>query len=133
MNLSSVANTEDLSTWDREKFLKQIGINTTSTASGFTDSTCLSLNTGTDGSTVDSYYKTMVNNIGVIKQESDRIAANQETILANLQEQKSEVSGVSLDEEMTNLIQFQHAYQANAKIISTVNELLDVVINGLKR
>ncbi|MBV1822342.1 hypothetical protein KUA25_30510, partial [Bacteroidales bacterium MSK.15.36] len=43
------------------------------------------------------------------------------------------VSGVSLDEEMTNLIQFQHAYQANAKLISTVDELLDVVVNGLKR
>ena len=33
---------------------------------------------------------------------------------------------------MANIIQFQHAYQANAKIISTVDELLDVIINGLK-
>jgi flagellar hook-associated protein 1 len=33
---------------------------------------------------------------------------------------------------MTNLIQFQHCYQANAKAISTVDTLLDVVINGLK-
>ncbi len=34
---------------------------------------------------------------------------------------------------MTNLIQFQHSYSANAKMISTIDELLDVVINGLKR
>jgi flagellar hook-associated protein 1 FlgK len=34
---------------------------------------------------------------------------------------------------MANLIQYQHAYQANAKIIATVDELLDVVVNGLKR
>jgi Flagellar hook-associated protein len=40
---------------------------------------------------------------------------------------------VSLDEETTNLIQYQHAYQANAKMISTIDELLDVVINGLKK
>jgi flagellar hook-associated protein 1 FlgK len=38
-----------------------------------------------------------------------------------------------MDEEMTNLIQFQHCYQANAKMISTVDELLDVVVNGLKK
>jgi len=53
--------------------------------------------------------------------------------LANLEDQRSEISGVSLDEETTNLIQFQHAYQANAKMISTIDELLDVVINGLKK
>ena len=43
------------------------------------------------------------------------------------------VSGVSLDEEMVNMITFQHAYQANAKMISTIDQLLDVVINGLMR
>ncbi len=48
-------------------------------------------------------------------------------------EMKNSISGVSLDEEMADLIQFQHAYQANAKVISTVDELLDVIINGLKR
>ena len=38
-----------------------------------------------------------------------------------------------LDEEMTNLIAAQHAYAANAKVVSTVDELLDVVVNGLKK
>ncbi len=37
------------------------------------------------------------------------------------------------DKIKANLIQYQHAYNANAKIISTIDELLDVVINGLKR
>lgn len=130
-NLSSVASTQDLTLMDRKSFLKAIGIDTT--ASGFSDSDCLSLNAGTEGSTVDSYYKTIVNNLAVANQEATRISDSQETILGNLEDQKSAVSGVSLDEEMTNLIQFQHAYQANAKMISTVDELLDVVINGLKR
>jgi flagellar hook-associated protein 1 FlgK len=58
---------------------------------------------------------------------------NQETLLSSFQETRESISGVSLDEEMASLIQYQHAYQANAKIISTVDELLDVVINGLKR
>ena len=43
------------------------------------------------------------------------------------------VSGVSLDEEMINLIQFQHAYNASAKVVSTIDSLLDVVVNGLMR
>ena len=93
----------------------------------------MNLNAGTDGSTVDSYYKTIINNLAVANQEATRISTNQDTILANLQDQKSSVSGVSLDEETTNLIQFQHAYQANAKMISTIDELLDVVINGLMK
>ncbi|WP_279261234.1 flagellar basal body rod C-terminal domain-containing protein, partial [Clostridium neonatale] len=52
--------------------------------------------------------------------------------LESYEEQRLSVSGVSLDEEMTDLITFQHAYQANAKMINTVDQLLDVVINGLK-
>ena len=52
--------------------------------------------------------------------------------LESYEEQRLSVSGVSLDEEMTDLITFQHAYQANAKMINTIDQLLDVVINGLK-
>ena len=127
MNLSDIGSKEDLSKMDRETFLKKIGI------TGFSDSDSLTLSGGTSGSTVDTYYKTIINNLGVSSQEAARQAKNQETILGNLEEQRLSVSGVSLDEEMTDLIQFQHAYQANAKMISTINELLDVVINGLKR
>jgi len=131
MNLSSTTLPDDLSGTDRKTFLNDIGIDTATT--GFSDSTCLNLNAGTDGSTVDSYYKSIINNLAVDNQEATRVSDNQASILANLEDQKAAVSGVSLDEEMTNLIQFQHAYQANAKIISTIDELLDVVINGLKR
>ena len=38
-----------------------------------------------------------------------------------------------IDEEMVNLIQFQHSYNASAKVISTIDSLLDVVVNGLVR
>lgn len=127
MNLSSIEDSEDLTKMDRATFLSKVGI------SGFKDSTSLNLNAKTDGSTVDTYYKSIINNLSVEIQEANRQVNNQASVLSNLQDQKASVSGVSLDEEMTNLIQFQHAYQANAKIISTVNELLDVIINGLMR
>lgn len=134
MNLSNVKSTEDLTKMTRKKFLEEIGIDDASgTGTGFSDSTCLNLNAGINGSTVDSYYKTIINNLATTSQEASRQVDNQEAVLSNLEDQKASVSGVSLDEEMTNLIQFQHAYQANAKMISTIDELLDVVINGLKR
>jgi flagellar hook-associated protein 1 len=86
-----------------------------------------------NGMKIDSYFKDTIDKLGVQSGEAKRMVKNQETLLASFQQTRESVSGVSLDEEMASLIQYQHAYQANAKIISTVDELLDVVINGLKR
>lgn len=86
------------------------------------------------GKAMGYYYKDMISDLGTKTQEAQRVVDKQENnTIATLEDQKSSVSGVSLDEEMTDLIQFQHAYQANAKMISTIDELLDVVINQLKR
>ncbi|WP_291572654.1 flagellar hook-associated protein FlgK [Clostridium sp. UBA4548] len=85
------------------------------------------------GAKVESYFKTTVSELGVEGQRAQRIVKNQGELLEGLVTRRASVSGVSMDEETVNLIQFQHAYQANAKMISTVDELLDVVINGLKR
>lgn len=87
----------------------------------------------TDGMKVDNYFKDTIDKLGVQSQEAKRIVKNQEALLSSFEESRLSVSGVSLDEEMANLVQFQHAYQANAKMIATVDELLDVVVNGLKR
>jgi flagellar hook-associated protein 1 len=43
------------------------------------------------------------------------------------------VSGVSLDEEMTNMLAYQHGYQAAARLVTTVDEMLDVLINRTGR
>lgn len=87
----------------------------------------------TGGMKIDSYFKDSIDRLGVQAQEAKRMVKNQQSVLAGFEESRLAVSGVALDEEMTNMIQFQHAYQANAKIISTVDELLDVIVNGLKR
>jgi flagellar hook-associated protein 1 FlgK len=42
------------------------------------------------------------------------------------------VSGVNLDEEMTNMLQFQHGYQAAAKMVTTINDMLDSIINMVR-
>lgn len=108
----------------------------TNDAGGFANDPNISatLNTivnSTDGMTLDNYFKDTVDSLGIQEQEAKRMVTNQSTLLAGITQAKDSVSGVSLDEEMANLVQFQHAYQANAKIISTVDQLLDVVVNGL--
>ncbi|KZL94055.1 flagellar hook-associated protein FlgK [Clostridium magnum] len=111
----------------RTEFLSGI-LKTDSTVSGLK-----TISNDTGGMTIDSYFKDTVDRLGIQEQEARRMVDNQAKLLAGFKESRDSVSGVSLDEEMANLVQFQHCYQANAKIISTVDELLDVVINGLKR
>ena len=55
--------------------------------------------------------------------------ADQEVISHTLTQMRAGVSGVSLDEEMSSLIQYQRAYQASAKLISTVNELFQTILS----
>ena len=66
----------------------------------------------------------------VRKINGDRLV---EELLEEIDNLRLNISGVSLDEEMVNLIQFQHSYNASAKVISTIDSLLDVVVNGLVR
>lgn len=85
------------------------------------------------GMEISSYFKDVIDKLGTQEQQAKRMVTNQQVLLSGFQQSKESTSGVSMDEEMANLIQYQHAYQANAKIISTVDQLLDVVINNLKR
>jgi flagellar hook-associated protein 1 FlgK len=93
----------------------------------------MNIESDTSGMKLDSYYMDQIDKLGIQAQEATRIVSNQETLIGQLENNRQSIAGVSLDEEMANIIQFQHAYTANAKIISTIDELLDVVINGLKR
>jgi flagellar hook-associated protein 1 FlgK len=92
-----------------------------------------SIKSSSNGMTISGYFTDIVNRLGVQTQTAKKTVTNHEALLAGLNESRTSISGVSLDEEMANMIQYQHAYQANAKIISTVDELLDLIINGLKR
>ncbi|AYE33450.1 flagellar hook-associated protein FlgK [Clostridium septicum] len=85
------------------------------------------------GMRVGAYFKDTIDRLGVQTQEAKRMVSNQEDLLFSLEETKESISGVSSDDEMADLVKFQHAYNANAKIISTIDELLDVIVNGLKR
>lgn len=91
------------------------------------------LNNNADGTTVPKFLKDLVDALGTQSQSATSQVNHQKSLLNIFEQNRASTSGVSLDEEMSNLIQYQHAYSASAKIISTVDELLDVVVNGLKK
>lgn len=78
-----------------------------------------------------NYYEVLVGGMAVDSQEAARLSANSGTLRQSVEERRMSVSSVSLDEEMTNMIQFQHAYNASARMITLQDEMLDKIINGM--
>lgn len=83
--------------------------------------------------TINTFYNSMIQDLGQSSAAVIRDESNQSKLLENIDSSRSSVSGVSLDEEMISLVQLQHTYSANAKVMSTIDSLLDVVVNGLVR
>ncbi|OGX60620.1 MAG: flagellar hook-associated protein FlgK, partial [Paenibacillus sp. RIFOXYA1_FULL_44_5] len=85
----------------------------------------------TQQGTIDDFYRSMIGQLGVQGQEATRQETNQKTLLDQVDAQRQSVSGVSLDEEMANLIKFQKAYAAAARLMTTFDTNLDKIINGM--
>ncbi len=127
LNIDSIQSgkKKDGSVYDYDAFVEEhLGITAEGNVPQF--------NTIDGGVKVEGFFKNTINKLGVQSEEATRIVKNQNTLLKGLLERRLSTSGVSLDEEAINLVQFQHAFQANAKVITTVDQLLDVVI-GLVR
>lgn len=122
MDFSKVTVNDNM---ERNTFLTAAGV-------GFKTGSNLELEGSTSGSTAKDKYISITNTLGTSIKTTKESLTSVAGELESYEEQRLSVSGVSLDEEMTDLITFQHAYQANAKMINTVDQLLDVVINGLK-
>ncbi|WP_068778960.1 flagellar hook-associated protein FlgK [Paenibacillus sp. GM2] len=82
------------------------------------------------GST-DDYFRALVGDLGIRASNTERNFENQQSLADNLQIQRQSVSGVSLDEEFADMIRFQQAYNAAARNMTTVDEMLDRVINQM--
>lgn len=79
----------------------------------------------------DDFFKALVSNLGVDSQEAIRMTENQKVLVTQIDNKRQSISGVSLDEEISNLVRFQHAYNASARMITTIDEMLDKIINGM--
>ncbi|MEH7335181.1 flagellar hook-associated protein FlgK [Neobacillus drentensis] len=83
--------------------------------------------------TMNNFYRTIVGDIGIKTQESIQMETNSETLVQQAENQRQSVSGVSIDEEMTNMVKFQQSYNAASRYISVMDEVLDKLINGTGR
>ncbi|WP_026908978.1 flagellar hook-associated protein FlgK [Paucisalibacillus globulus] len=84
-----------------------------------------------NGNSVKGFYEGMIGSLGVAAQEANRMAANTAALKSQVETQRMSTSSVSLDEEMTNMIKFQHAYNAAARNLTAMDEILDRIINNL--
>lgn len=79
----------------------------------------------------EDYIKTIVSCMGVDGQQAEYYYKNQIALTEQIDNRRQSISGVSVNEEMGNLVKYQHAYKAAAKMIQTYAEILDVLVNRL--
>ncbi len=88
---------------------------------------------GLRGGAADGAYATFVTRIGSDVRNARREETNAQVLTDAVEDRRQSASGVSMDEEMSNLIRFQRGYQASARALSTMDEMLDTLINRTGR
>lgn len=79
---------------------------------------------------LDAFYTAMIGTLGVQSQDAQRLNTNQKIVINHLINLRESTSGVNLDEEMTDMIRFQKGYNAAARVLTAMDEMLDKLING---
>ncbi len=77
------------------------------------------------------YYGANVAQLGVDGQQANRMKEGQDALVTQISNQRESFSGVSLDEEMTNLVKFQKSYTAAARMVTMMDDMLDTIVNGM--
>ncbi len=82
--------------------------------------------------TFGSYYNTLVSTVGLDVQSAKTTEAQNSAFARQLTTLRESNSGVSLDEELTNLVKYQRSYQASAKLITTATDMMDIVLGMIR-
>lgn len=80
------------------------------------------------GQSITGYYRTMNNSVNINAAKTNATAEGNASYYSSLNAQRAAVSGVNIDEESLNMMSFQRAYQATAKYVTVINEMLDSLI-----
>lgn len=81
--------------------------------------------------TFSDYYTAFIGGIATKGNMFETMAEKQEDVATNIDNQRSNLLGVSSEEELTNMIKYQYAYAANSKYINVINDMLETIINRL--
>jgi flagellar hook-associated protein 1 FlgK len=79
-----------------------------------------------------TYVSTMMSNVGELTRNAQELSEQHQSAMTIMEKQREGVSGVSIDEEMTNLIKFQYAYQAAARLITVADEMFQDLLGVIK-
>ncbi len=82
-------------------------------------------------STFDDYFADTVAEIGLKGEEAERALRTQEDIMKDLRDMRESISGVNIDEEVAQMIKYQHGYQSAARFVTQVDRMLDTIINRM--
>ncbi len=107
-------------------------VQTSSTAAPGGNDVALAI-AGLRGGTAEQSYSGLIGLVGSRVSGAQNEQANLQTTLTAIGNQRQSVSGVSLDEEMTNLISFQRGYQASARTLTAMDEMLETLIEHTGR
>jgi flagellar hook-associated protein 1 FlgK len=86
---------------------------------------------GLDKATFDDFARSLIANLGVDAEQANVMKKNQEVMVKQIDLNRQSISGVSLDEEMTNMLKYQKSYAASARVITAMDELIDTIINRM--
>ena len=78
--------------------------------------------------TVDNFYNALIAKLGTQARTAEDAAMRQKENLTQLGNFRQSVMGVNMDEEMSNMVQFQQSYQASARVINTMNEMVETLL-----
>lgn len=81
--------------------------------------------------TLDDYFADAVTNVGLKGEQAETNMLSQNAVMDDLRGLRDSISGVNIDEELADIMKFQHGYNAAAKFISVFDSLIDTVINRL--
>ena len=79
--------------------------------------------------TVEGFYLEMLGEVGALSSEARTMAENHRLFSTQIENRRQSVQGVSLNDEASQLVMFQRAYQAAARTVSIIDELLEVTVN----
>ena len=91
-----------------------------------------SVHSGSQTLTLSSHYNSLVAEVGGDTERASFTHIYQKALADDLDRRQQEISGVNLDEEMSNMIKFQHSYTAAAKLITTADQMMQTLL-GLKQ
>ncbi len=85
-----------------------------------------------NSATFDTYFNTLVSRVGSDVQNASMNLEHHAMTVDQMENYRESICGVSLDEEMVNLVKYQQGYAAAAKLIDTVQQMMDTVINMVR-